>query len=471
MAVNALHMGALIRQWLYPEATDATVECQIERIRYRPASRCTIQYELKITRPNEAPRQAMVAALLNCDPRKTQRLKEQMQQHSARIADESPQLLPLYHEIPQAGLLLQRFPFDARLPETWSANHVLDEAFDTWYLSQIGAKMWEVQNRKLEPVRWRAGLSAVQRYRLDLVQRDSGERLRQEFFVKNRKPEIDTKEGSDYLDLWLNTLNGKLAFRVPELWFRYPDAQLTVYEPINSPSLQHLLQVGSACGDQARLIAEGIASLHNSDLVPGRVLYAVDFVARYTRSALALATIMTEHAAQLRRIVNALHRLVVETLTVPVHGDFKPDHILIGEQGLALLDMDPLVRADPMADLARLTTRLFHADLLYQAPPALGEGIARELLGTYGRNAPFQRYETYPGHFAGELLNLAEHLFQHQAKGWRSKCGQLINEAELAVAGRLELPRVLLRRYTVKAASVPDQLSVNAKLSTTTGQP
>ncbi|MBE9190278.1 aminoglycoside phosphotransferase family protein [Gloeocapsopsis crepidinum LEGE 06123] len=119
--------------------------------------------------------------------------------------------------------------------------------------------------------------------------------------------------------------------------------------------------------------------------------------------------------------------LSLPQLTIPIHGDFNAEQILLGENNVTFLDFDRAVRSDPAADLGSFVARLEYDKLRVNLPSYRLERIKEALLQSY--QAPFllNRIELYT---AIALFRLACEPFRYREPNWDEKTVMILQQVE-----------------------------------------
>jgi aminoglycoside phosphotransferase (APT) family kinase protein len=95
-------------------------------------------------------------------------------------------------------------------------------------------------------------------------------------------------------------------------------------------------------------------------------------------------TVAARHPDLARQVASAAAALLASpSRRCLVHGDFSPKNVLLGEEGLWVIDFEVAHVGNPVFDLAFLTTHLVLKSLHRPAASDLYRGCASEFLGTY----------------------------------------------------------------------------------------
>ncbi len=170
---------------------------------------------------------------------------------------------------------------------------------------------------------------------------------------------------------------------------------------------------------------------------------AGEAVARLQRAAIALPEAPPERqlAAALKRAeliaeiapgaaVERLARRLRGTVPAggelcPAHGDFHVDQLLLGRDGLAVIDLDGLCLAPPALDLATYAADVVRGRETDERAVA---AVLDPLIEGYGGPPP-----DFEWHLATAILTRAAHPFQRQAGGWKHRVHNMVAAAEASL--------------------------------------
>ena len=216
------------------------------------------------------------------------------------------------------------------------------------------------------------------------------------------------------------------------------DAEAILFRPETGTPLSRLLRTGQAGRVQLQAVGRLIRAVHSVvpepawqlprrdlDAEASAVLRACEAMIGLQPKLGAVAVSVVERAQQ------GIHALEQEALTL-VHGDLKADHLLLGPDGLAILDTDRSALADPALDIGKLLADLSWWSWIGEQPdPAAAEA---DLLHGYGAAGPrLARARLYSGML---LVKLAARRVSVANPNWASRTAGLLALAERAVSQR-----------------------------------
>jgi len=174
----------------------------------------------------------------------------------------------------------------------------------------------------------------------------------------------------------------------------------------------------------ARLAGEAVAALHASSPPAGAILLAERSLRRdLARARDGVAAVLPGLAADAGAIADAVLRGVERSATPPMvsHGDLSPDQVLVGDDGVRLIDLDRVCLASPAADLGG-----------FRAAAMLGglEPLADALLAGYAEHRPLPTERELRLHSAASLLGRAIEPFRTRRDGWEHAVAETLRLAQ-----------------------------------------
>ena len=210
---------------------------------------------------------------------------------------------------------------------------------------------------------------------------------------------------------------------------------ITALQYLPGQVLDESLAAGRASGAELAAAGAALATLHARDLpgLPPRT--AQDEVEAVHLAAAQLAVLLPDLADRATGLAEQLAAglLALTVEPVPLHGDFSTDQVVVGADGtLALIDLDSGALGDPAVDLGCAAGGL--AGAAVQSGSVLHPGGLRALYAGYAGVRPLPDPERLGLHTAAQLLRRSVEPFRRCAPGWPGMAGQLLAQAEAAVA-------------------------------------
>jgi ATP-binding cassette subfamily B protein/subfamily B ATP-binding cassette protein MsbA len=191
-----------------------------------------------------------------------------------------------------------------------------------------------------------------------------------------------------------------------------PDLRLTMQRRLPGAGPDSAIDVAGEAGEAVARLQQARLSL--SPAPPERQLAA----------ALKRAGLIAEIApgVPVARLARRLRETLPASELRPAHGDFHVDQLLLGGDGLAVIDLDGLCLAPPALDLAT-----YAADVVRGRGADSGAiaAVLDPLIDGYGGPPPDLEW-----HLATAILTRAAHPFQRQADGWQNRVRNMVAAAE-----------------------------------------
>ena len=341
--------------------------CVPRHVRYRPGRELRVLYELDTG----------LAHLTVLRPDRTRRLWSRVR--ASGLLERAPDGA---RPVPELGGVLQRYPVDVRLPG------LLDVArSDEIVGSSAGGRM------KL--VRYKPGRRALLRGR--------------GVYAKVRADDA----GARTVALAKALIRRGVATPTP---LRH-DAALRMTVHAEAPGTRLADLQGPELEAWMEPVAEALARLHATRIEGLDPVH--DEPADLRAAAATAAALRPERAAEIGRLAGALVAGLQDRHgTATLHGSFHQDQVLVGDDGVFLLDLDSAAAGDPLVDVGHFAAYL----------SAAGESTARErFLAAYGTTAPV--------HEAAALLRWSSLPFRTLEPGWPEAVDRRLDLAAARLRG------------------------------------
>src|SRR5215211_181853 len=412
-------------------------DCHLSRVRYRRGDRCVLQYTLRLAEADSgAERIQWVTGVMYADDKTRRKWEKLRDSYSKRISEIVSTFEP-FSFIPDLGMLVQVFPYDRRLPTLPLLIAEPLPELELPLLAQFGPGDWRTEVWNVEPVRYRAGLGATLRLRVQGQDDATGRRIEKRFYAKVYRDEGQGQQTHQVLrELWRRTsANGEGFTVVRPLAYLSDLRALILEEAPGTPLDEILLQDRDPIG-AVRRVAQALAAFNQGDApaTTQRHLFA-DQLAVLERARRLLGWACPHLRLEVESIIEGVLGGLEEVPLGPTHRDLKPDHIFVDGERTIFIDLDSLAKADPVLDPAYLLARLTAMPTLFPIAPERTRTAAREFAEEYFAHVPRGWQERLPFHYAGALLKMSFGLFGRQAPDWPDKIATLLEEARASLAG------------------------------------
>jgi hypothetical protein len=410
--------------------------CVPYRFRFRQSTaRCVLQYELSIGEPHASSRRTLwVTGLLYANEGEADLTWEELKASGGppAIPDDWRTFEPACL-IPELHMLVQVFPLDRRLPNLLSILGGAMSDLEPLLLDRFGAGRWQLNQRRMEPTRYRTELGAALRYTIQAREAESSNVRSLRCYVKVYRDD----RGANTLQL-LQLLRrevdrGRLPFDVVRPIAYLDRVRALVLEEAPGRSLTQLLTEGTDPETTLRRVAQAVAAFNQSDVAIPRhethekQLKDVRLAANLVRWA------RPELRPTVDQIAASVENGIEEVPLRPIHGDLKADHVFLSGDRVVFIDLDSAARADPVRDPAHLASYLAGGVGLQDAQPTLIGAASAAFLDEYFRRVPSSWRRRFPLHYAGALLEVASGIFRRQEPRWPEKIAAVIELAQEAL--------------------------------------
>jgi hypothetical protein len=366
LLADAAAMRSLIDRSLRTAGPDAPeiVACEVTFAR-RGQGRSLAQYRTILRDPATGQEQSQEFTGVSYGKGRTRDMWQVMQPSLPPAAAAASPFAPAAY-IPEKDILLQTVPFDHALP---SLARLLDGPFpalEAALMRQFGAGAWRLTGWQAETLRYRVTLRAC--LRLDARAEDvaTDRSAERRFYAQIYASDEDAERAGQVLRERAGALrDGPSGLDVPTPVAYLHGERILIQDAAAGTSLASLRrgEDQAAIHDGVRRAAWALATLHQLEIVgPGQ----------RRKLPRAGASRLQRAADRLRSTVPSLIALTNEVETavlaglaaledlpaVPVHGDFKPHHVLLSDDRVTLLDVDKFDTGEPMLDVTTMLRQI-----------------------------------------------------------------------------------------------------------------
>ena len=417
-ATDAASMRAVLEEHLLlPGDSHAHVEdCRISRVRYRPATRCFVQYLVTVRdRVHSRRTRCIVTGAMYAEAGRAAR-------HARKAASGA--------YVPDLQMVLSMFPEDRKLPQASRLVHGRERCLEQAVLAAFGGAAWTVDTWQADPVRYREQLCLVMRYRVRAHHRRTGTAAERVFYLKTYPELALAIEMHGYLARLANhTRTVDTGVRIDPPLACLPSLNAVLFEHSEGQSLLETLTRGTD-GEIAAAAAEAgraVAGFNQSHVPTRRRFTAADYLASLQRPIGLLSIVCPDLRPLLDRVLRQTATTVSDDVIGPTHRDMKPDHVLLGARSAALIDLDSCAAADPVLDAALMLARF--SSLATSAEAWRAHTAAAAFEDAYLRTCPRTWRARLPAYYAASLVEVAAGLFHRQDQQWRERIHELVHRA------------------------------------------
>jgi hypothetical protein len=438
VASDATLMREVFRRHLRPcsGTTYDIQDCSLTRVRFRRASRCILQYNLRLldSTTGRARNQWVTGIICPGDGAKEMRL------HASSLKEEVSRAFQTFEPvsfIPKLQMVVQVFPYDRQLSSLPALVTGPPPEVESLLMAQFGPGDWRPEAWTIDPIRYRAEKAAVLKYSVQARDGATGKREERGFYLKVYGNEKGEPTYQVLQALWRKD-NAKEHFTVPKPIAYLSDLHTLIQEETAGISFQQILVHG---GDQeaesaARKVARALAALHLDHISAKRRRPFKDQISRLNKTGKALQAACPHLNKELEAIVGNIVAALEEVPLRQAHLDLKTDHVLLDGNRCTLLDLDSFAEADPVLDAARMLAQIVAMRFRFSVLDSRLQMAARAFEEEYFNHVPGPWRNRLRTVYAGAALKVALGFFRRQERDWPEALAALLAEAQNSLAGR-----------------------------------
>jgi hypothetical protein len=363
--------------------------CDIGDQRRRDESRRAAEYALQLREPETGHTWDETVNVISYGEERTRRVWENIRSigPSTAGATDRPSLQP-YAYVPELHLIIKVFPHDHRLPGLALLLAGPIAELVPAILADFGDGDWELLHWDAEAVQYRVDMRAIVRFDVTASDRGSGRQERRQFYAKVYYAEDQAQQAY----LGQRRLYERLDDETEWLTLASPVAHSSALRTVISravpgTSLANLIRQGGDPETWLRRAAHAIARVHLLDVeAPPRPIEQE--IARLREAADVLRSRRPDLTPLIAELVDPVINGLSDVPTSLIHGDLKPEHILIEGERVALIDFDLMAASDPMLDIARMSAFLGNARERPRRSRGGGASASQVFLDEYFRHVP-----------------------------------------------------------------------------------
>ena len=417
-------------------------ECIPFRFRCRQSTaRCVLQYTLRVVDPSSGRRsEQWVTGLVYAAAGEAERLWRELRAADPRreIPEQWLGFEPVDF-IPELQMLVQVFPFDRKLP---NLRLVLDGAahqLDPLLLAGLEPGRWRIEERTIEPMRYRTELGAALRYTLGACDRVTGKGETRRCYLKVYRNDRGAQTFQLLHALAEHARAGGGPYGVVRPIAYVPELRTLALEEARGTALQQILLHGG--GDDwstaLRAVARAVAAFNQAELPLTERHSLGDQLADVNRAASLVQWACPELRAQVEVLAAAVAAGLTDVPPAPIHRDLKSDHIFVSGDRVCFIDLDSVVLGDPVRDPAHLAAHIAARVGLDALPADHARRAVNVFVDEYFAHVPTGWRHQFLLHCTGALLEVAGGIFKRQEPRWPEKVASAVAEAQRTVTGLL----------------------------------
>ncbi len=410
-------------------------ECRIANARRRDGSRGTTEYELRLEDPTAGNAWDLTVTGITYGGDRTRHVWETLRQSSALKSafPEHHDVLPFAYA-PEVDMLLQVFPYDHRLPALARFMAGAPEDILPALLADFGPGNWRLTDWNPRLVQYRVDMRAILRLRMQATE-DSGSATTREFFAKiYRDPaqERASYQAQKALHDQISALGNSLTVARPIVSAEAMRTVITDSAP--GVSLEKIVRRNGDAIPAVQSAARAVAEFHRLDVAAPERL-AADDASQLRDAQELLANALPDMAHAVSRTVDAVIAGLKDAPSALIHGDLKPEHMLLDGDRVALIDFDLMARADPIVDVAHILSYLSRSEDRARTRSDQSVDLAQAFADEYFSQAPNAWRQRLPLYHAMTSIHKAVGLCRKRGAVGKAQIEAVLREGEALLAG------------------------------------
>src|SRR6266571_7356097 len=407
-------------------------DCVPFRFRCRQSgSRHVLQYTLRVAEPSTGRRwDQWVTGVLYADGEAPKRWEEMKAEVPERQIPQSCLTFEPVGFIPSLQMLVEVYPYDRKLRTLGSVVGGAVQGLEPSLLGRLGPGEWRVEQRTIEPTRYRTEFGAALRYAIRARDAASARSEEMRCYLKVYRNERGAEIFRILQSLSGSGSDGRRPYSTVKPIAYVDELRTLALEEAPGASLTQILAMKPDPSDELRLVARAVAAF-NQDEFPIKRRYSLADQLVEVENASAL---VQWACPQVREAVQVISDAVTGGLDeggpAPIHGDLKPDHIFLSDGRVTFIDLDWAALADPLLDPAQLFAYITGRVGLDSTPMTHTEVAGATFVEEYFRFVPNSWRRRFSLHCAGALLEVAAGIFRRQESRWPEKIIRVIEAAQ-----------------------------------------
>ena len=411
------------------------LDCRIANTRRRDGSRGTAQYELRLEDPDTGQVWDEIVTGVTFGGNRTQRIWKSLRRLAPPDGDaiSRPALQPFAY-VPELDLLLQVFPNDYRLPGLAQLIAAPPPELLPPLMAEFGPGDWQVQTWETATVQYRVDMRAIVQLTIEAIEQPSARVSERQFFAKVYRDADQGRRAFAAQGELHNQVSAVETHLVAAKPIVYADELRTlVTEALPGISLSKIIRRGKGSIDTVRSAARAVADFHRLDIAaPQR--FTADEIARLHEAQAFLVAARPDLIAEVSGMVEAVAEGLASAPSTLIHGDLKPDHILIDGENVALIDFDLIGSADPVADVAHLLGFLGKPQERSRSRRQEAEDVAQVFVDEYFAHVPDSWRARLPLHHAMTSIHKAVGLCRRRGVEDQHLVEEVLREGQAFLA-------------------------------------
>lgn len=410
--------------------------CTLLDHRQRDGHRGATQYEVEIGSVDGADSSRKLVSALTLGGPRTRRLWRQIVETTPPDVIPGSGIRPFAYDA-ELDVLFQVYPFDARLPALRRlAPSPTPEIAAV--LNAGGARLPdEGGSWTTELVRYRPDMRATVRLEMDADNR-TRDGHESKFYAKVYRDPEQAHHAYTIQDSLHQELQGSSLLQVARPVAIASSYNTLITAAVAGAPLDRALRRGDDPAPQLRAAARAVAALHRLPTAAPMRSTSTE-VDQVRTSGESVISTYPDLGSRVGAIVETVASELLAAPVSFVHGDLKPEHILVDDDGrAAMIDFDLAVNADPILDIAHFIAFLDRSASRSRSGPTLDANPISVFLDEYfaqGANDGYDRLRLY---HAATAIHKAAGLCREPSPDNKNQAAQILDEGLRFLSGEAD---------------------------------
>jgi aminoglycoside phosphotransferase (APT) family kinase protein len=426
-------MKATLQRHLIDASETATrvQECRVTNTRRRDGSSGTVQYDVRLADPATGHSWNLIVTGITYGGGRTRRVWDSIRRSSALAVDpRAPVAMPPFAYVPELDVLLQVFPHDHRLPGLARLIAGPPSELAPALLEEFGAGSWELSKWQAETVQYRVDMRVILRLSVAATDASSGRSAERQFFAKVYRDVDDGRHAHRVQrDLHERASAVTTNLVVAKPIFYGEELRTLVTGALPGTSLAKIIARGKGSIEAVKTAARAVAEFHRLDVDAPLRPYAEE-MARLREAQERIASARPDLADEVRDMVRTVSSGLANAPSSLIHGDLKPEHMLIDGDRVALIDFDLAAAADPVVDIAHLLAFLRQPRDRSRSRGDAFADIGQVFVDEYFSHVPETWRARLPLHHAMTSIHRAVSLCRRPATNQQRRVEDVLREGQ-----------------------------------------
>ena len=407
-------------------------DCVAFRFRCRQSgSRHVLQYTLRVAEPSTGRRwDQWVTGVLYADGEASRRWEEMKAEVPERRIPKSCLTFEPVGFIPSLQMLVEVYPYDRKLRTLGSVVGGAVQGIEPSLLGRLRPGEWRVEQRTIEPTRYRTEFGAALRYVIRARDAVSATSEEVRCYLKVYRNDRGAETFRILQSLSGSGPDGRRPYSTVKPIVYVDELRTLALEEAPGVSLTQILATNPDPSDELRLVARAVAAFNQDEFPIKRRYSLADQLVEVEKASALVQWACPQVREAVQKISDSVTGGLDEGGPAPIHGDLKPDHIFLSNGHVTFIDLDWAALADPLLDPAQLFAYITGRVGLDSTPMTHTKIAGATFVEEYFRFVPNSWRRRFSLHCAGALLEVAAGIFRRQESRWPEKITKVIEAAQ-----------------------------------------